>query len=130
MTTITDFLLARIAEDEEAARAAGNSPFKPIPRWMAGESNGAGIRRDDGVPVAGHSWPHEMDHIARFDPTRVLVECEAKRSIVAFAQLQQDVLQVRPDYFQQGVTAATSEVLRALAQVYADHPSFDPAWKA
>ncbi len=49
---LADFLLARIAEDEEAAH-----------RWYAGD----GMKVHDGSPL---------------DPARVLAECEAKRRIV------------------------------------------------
>ena len=59
--TLTEFLLARIAEDEAEARKAG-------PMWR-------------------NEWSAEdVDvtlHIERHDPARVLAECEAKRRIVA-----------------------------------------------
>lgn len=124
--TITEFLTARVDEDEAVAREAGGSPFKPFPRWVAGETNNAGIRREDGVPVAGHSWPREMEHIARFDPTRVLADVAAKRAIVASWR----------DPFGNW-TAAQADAARAqkertlvlLAQPYAEHPDYDPAWR-
>ena len=56
--TLTGFLLARIAEDEAAARASGwDGPCYEC----QGASGG----------------------VMEFDPTRVLAECEAKRRIVA-----------------------------------------------
>jgi hypothetical protein len=51
---LTEFLLARIAEDESMATALDNCPYAD------------GIRDD---------WPH-------IDPSRVLAECEAKRLLV------------------------------------------------
>lgn len=64
--SITEFLLARIAEDEQVARAA-QSP------------RGATIFTD---PRRGGKQSM-LDHIARHDPARVLAECQAKRRIVA-----------------------------------------------
>src|SRR5690348_14236909 len=74
MPTLTEFLLARIAEDEAVAQAS--APYS----WTA----------DGGDVYAGHptaliaeyvevSW---AAHIARHDPARVLAECKAKREIV------------------------------------------------
>jgi hypothetical protein len=124
--TLSDFLLARYDEDEAVAREAGGSPWKPFPRWVAGETNNAGIRREDGVPVAGHSWPREMEHIARFDPVRILAEIAAKRAIVAHetSRSMPTVL----DGLAVWVQITDTPVLRMLAQPYADHPDFDPVW--
>src|SRR5689334_15491507 len=66
-TTLTDFLLARIAEDEEHARSA-TVPRALWPRVVEGVAE-----HDD---AAG--W-----HVLHWDPARVLTECEAKRQIVA-----------------------------------------------
>jgi len=61
--TLTEVLLAQIAEDEAVAREA--------------ITNGEGSLdwADDGDPT-------DM-HIARWDPARVLAECEAKRLLIA-----------------------------------------------
>lgn len=85
MTTLTEFLLARITEDEEAARAS-------IP---------TGGRR------AGKTFWQ-----------RRVVECVAKRRIVE--HVEPDPLALSP---------GDEYVLRLLAQVYADHPDYDPTWK-
>lgn len=153
MSDLTAFLRTRVAEDEEAARAAGGAPFKPIPRWLAGESNGAGIRRDDGVPVAGHSWPHEMDHIARWDPARVLAECAAKRELVDLHEATDQgivkngkwneatqtmeprrywfcgVCDYDRDYGYMGDEKQGCETLLLLGSMYADHPEYRDEWR-
>jgi hypothetical protein len=105
--TLTQFLLARIAEDEAVARAAIN-PDQPGTHWQW-------VRDDDDVVVAAPTWedmnvslrtveeyptsyvgdlpafvlnsveaaePRAMPLIARHDPARVLAECEAKRWIM------------------------------------------------
>lgn len=60
--SLTEFLLARIAEDERAARAAGTA------------SSGA-------LAVALLPEPTRL-HVMTWAPNRVLAECEAKRRIV------------------------------------------------
>lgn len=87
---LADFLLARIAEDEAMARADLALRFVPSlePRIM-----GTG-----GEPT---------------DRARVLAECEAKRRIVEWDEVQ---LEEHP-------------VLRFLALPYADHPDYREEWK-
>lgn len=95
--TLTDFLLARIAEDEEAARAASPSPWS----YPGIDSVSGGMIYDKTRTIGGvyYEQPEDHDgrivrhmlaleadangrHIARHDPARVLAECEAKRQIV------------------------------------------------
>jgi len=134
--TITEFLEARIAEDEAAAKAATPGPWEWEP-----ETDGWGDCGPDLVTVAKlppypdgsqspvetviGSWGHDANgitvepadaqHIARHDPARVLAECAAKRAIIE--------LSVNWDGFTRNV-----DVLRALAAVYADHPDYQEAW--
>jgi len=126
MTTLTEFLLARITEDEQVARTASwfdRPPIEPTPDWTY---KGDGYEVEPGVThdregIAAAVNPEEGTHIARHDPARVLAECEAKRRIIAMhGEL----------CFGNGDRGAGDEVLEHLAQVYADHPSFDPTWKA
>ncbi len=81
MSTLAEFLLARIAEDEADAKAAVDRHHHP--QWVV---DGMGI-----CTVGGHDLDsvteyvrHEeaAPHIARHDPARVLAECESKRRIV------------------------------------------------
>lgn len=105
MTTLTEFLLARIAEDEEAA---GRLPAD-------------GHRVADGrvlsVAGTGAGWPD------RWNPVRVLAECEAKRRIVA---LHPEMLEAC-----QGCDAESypCRTLLALALPYADHPDYREEWR-
>lgn len=166
MTTITDFLLARITEDEAVARAADARPIVAHGRWSLVDTeqrvDAIGVvwyRHDDGWSGSDSgAWSAGTEHLERFDPTRVLAECEAKRRIVEFHQqwpvlvetARPDVALRQPtdwsDRFAVRVTQEiewlttqayiarfgheppTTPVLRALAQVYADHPNFNPAW--
>lgn len=129
MTTLTDFLLARIAEDEAKARAADSG------RWL-GQDKGITFEwdaddwHDDETQARLEADMHaNQHHISNWGPRRVLAECEAKRRIVEFHG--QDVDR---DFC---ATCSGSgpraqgwpcDTLRALAQVYADHPDYQPEW--
>jgi hypothetical protein len=106
MTTLTDFLLARIAEDEERAKMARG--------WQTGS-------RHEGQPL---DWSIHMD---RWSPDRVLAECAAKRRTVeAVHPVVEYESYEGPDYY--GGTEACETTLRALASVYADHPDYREEW--
>jgi len=96
VSDLVDFLLARIAEDEAVARKASVGS----PQW----------HQTAGDRIA--------PHVARWDPARVLAECEAKRRVVE-----------RETRSQTPITYRRQFVLRDLASVYADHPDYDPAWR-
>ena len=131
--TLTDFLLARIAEDEAAAHRFD-----------------ADLAREFGTPaesllsseltLAGSGY---MDYpVLTVDSTRVLAECEAKRRIVeklerrwdeADAAAEDPNLSVRERgsmnrmYSSQATGLASA--VRALAEVYADHPDYREEWR-
>lgn len=109
MMTLTEFLLARIGEDEAVAEKAGS--FTP---WEEA------FQRDN----YGH---------LTVQPTRVLAECAAKRAIVDAAWNDhlriegewgmcrgQDELQALDDY---------PDAVTAMAEVYADHPDYRAEWR-
>ncbi len=115
-TGLVAFLLARIAEDEAAARAA----FRPVGDsevggWYWSGAGDAVFVDDTEHPVACGPWQQGMHqpfahHMVRWDPERVLAECAAKRWIVEHGQ-------------------STSAVLLALALVHADHPDYRDDWR-
>jgi len=124
--TITEFLEARIAEDERAAQIASPGPWS----YSDIESVGGGTIYDPEVAIAGVQWDTEhVDrrirrtvpsgeanatgrHIARHDPSRVLAECAAKRAL-----LDIDFL-----------TSAVLDNHRVLAAIYKDHPDYKQEW--
>ena len=112
--TLGDFLLARIAEDEAVAQAA----LAPDQMHPYGDQSLPQTRPDQ-VPdemrgYLGGTWG---EHAARWDMTRVLAECTAKRGIIteSFANERGDMDQ-------------WEGVLEWLALPYASHPDYDPAW--
>lgn len=96
MSTLTEFLLARIAEDEAVAVRATASPWvegvrrKGEPgRWRGIDCYSVLADRtqffiEEFETVADTEVAQDAAHIARHDPARVLAECEAKRAIIAF----------------------------------------------
>lgn len=122
--TITEFLLARIAEDETVARESTPGPWSSAPAGYC-------CQRACVDPVV-HNYStlywRDGDHIARHDPARVLAECAAKRVIVA---LYDDLLRGEVDHRDAsglGASLMHSDVIRALAAVYADHPDYRSEW--
>jgi hypothetical protein len=111
--TLSEFLLARIAEDEAIAIATRD--YYDAMEWEAGEGSIAG-------PVDGPSGYG----VVIIDPARVLAECEAKRRIVedCVAIIEGDPYEIDSD----GPTHARA-MLAALALPYADHPDFQEAWR-
>lgn len=146
MTTLTTFLLERIAEDEAVAIAATGAPWTE--RDASHEPPHAkGTSNVEGEPWTVASVVNTTDalHITRWDPTRILAECQAKRRILEQhvenesratvyrsprwldAMNDDDRLSWRKA---EARCAATDGVVRALAQVYSDHPDYDPTWNA
>lgn len=101
--TITEFLLARIAEDEARAHYALS-------------------RGDGGALEYGGQWYGAIKHAERWEPTRVLAECEAKRSLIGL--LQSD----SRDPHNAMRREWADEILRAFATVHADHPDYNVTW--
>lgn len=111
--TLTEFLLARIAEDEAAARGI-------LPGLL--------IRRDREIhPGESHGFGFVWT-----SPNRVLAECEAKRRIVteftSAVDWSQDADCPMPDLYRTRA-GTVLDVLRLLALPYADHRDYRPEWK-
>jgi hypothetical protein len=125
--TLTEFLLARIAEDEAEAREGGQYDNGPL-RW---------------AEVGG------ISEVLIIGCDRVLAECEAKRRIIEDHPLG-ETLVVPDDVFLDEYTSTycvrcvgwddgprsleecrpACVTLRSLALPYADHPDFDPTWRS
>lgn len=106
---LADFLLARITEDEAAARAFESG--------RSGDAGGIWGRDTDG--------PGDVAVVAAFegvggpaDPARVLAECAAKRRRVEITIDARDEL----DLWQ------GEALLRLEALPYAGHPDYRPEW--
>ena len=106
--TITEFLLARISEDEARARRV--------------------LDYDDPPEQIRHLDPHPAT--LAFYESRVLAECAAKRAIIDGYELREEQGRATGGtvfgYHATGVLFA----IRKLAAVYADHPDCNPGWAA
>ena len=106
--TLTDFLLARIAEDEDVARSVPEvEPASWAPIWTS--------LRSGKTSVCDHGPRGSVE----MQPARVLAECEAKRRIVESVQAA----------LPRGTSGLGPSVLMRLAAVYADHPDYRDEWR-
>jgi hypothetical protein len=100
---IVEFLRARLGEDEQVARRAGDS-FRQI-----GETGvivaTEGSRAEE---CASANWAGVAKHIARHDPARVLRGVSVRRQILK---------------------GASRPILALLALEYADHPDYRDEWR-
>lgn len=119
--SLAAFVLARVAEDEEVARAATGGRWVPaverapeaawteVTGWLVALPND-GYADRPGATVATLAGPADQAHVVRWDPARVLAECAARRRLVA-------------------ACADQPEVLAELALVWADHPDYHRGWR-
>lgn len=112
MLSLTEFLLARIAEDEATARA-----------WPDDT---------DGVAPDGRPWRDPTGHFIWQPKARALAECEAKRRIVERCALILEAFSAqnggpgRPLWHDvnRRERSHADATLAALALPYADHPDY------
>lgn len=117
--TIVEFLLARLAADEAIAREA----LAPANMHPYGDRSMPPTRPED-VPdeMRGYLGGPWGEHAARWDMTRALAECAAKRAIVTAATRNDEPTEMHLS------TITLEWVLGNLAQVYADHADYQPEW--
>lgn len=155
---LTEFLTARLDEEETIARRALFNNGNWTHEFRFGEETrvrldfGPDVAQGRGtLDASNHA------HIARHDPARVLSDIEAKRRLIAFHEKWPMRVEIseRPSITEDPANMAnviatmskrmvwlenqayrntfgdeppTSFPLLAIAQVYRDHPDFDPAW--
>ncbi len=138
MDDLAAWLLERIAEDEAAARAATAGPW-----FVNSDKHGNQIGTDTVRPASIREFDRTCDvisygytsdpapdvditdaqHIARWNPARVLAECAAKRELIWMANPY--------DFADDGGTGMSEhadEILRTLALPYADRPGYRQEW--
>jgi hypothetical protein len=114
MSDLAAFLLARLADDEAAANYLVDARAEWAGWTEAWEGAYGPLTRDD-LP----------------DPARVLADVAAKRAIVEWA-IDADGTErtacENAGWDSSQFDTAGAEILRHLAQPFASHPDFDPAW--
>lgn len=135
MDDLVTWLRAQLDEDERVARSATSAP------WTAKRADRSVYAQETSVVMGGHDggWyvvPCDMEsgegaesgdaqHIARWDPARVLAEVEAKRRILGLWSDGADF----PD-FSGGYQAAAEDAISAMAQPYAGREGWREEWAA
>lgn len=117
------FVLARITEDEEAAREATEGP------WTAyGDGVILGASKNPEVCRQVKTW--NLEHIARHHPTRVLADCAGKRRLVAVHDDTQWCNDEDYDSPRFGCYECDGPclILQALARPYCTHPDYKRIW--
>ncbi|MEU4387243.1 DUF6221 family protein [Promicromonospora sp. NPDC023805] len=121
--TITEFLTARLDEDESIARTADSATSHP------GEAHGE--------PAVAAPFLPEQRHIDRWSPTQVLVDIAAKRTIVETYEELGRVLAKALDSGSADEVAVTRNLFAGLqvavlahAMVFADHPDYRAEWRS
>jgi len=130
---LTDFLLARIAEDETVAlesKSPGDGAWVEETRASGfGDiraSNGHAVMYDDSGNRA------DRDHILRWDPARVLRECAAKRRIVEAVVKLRQIAEIEDPFGNRGnwdQFDVVHDVLRVFAAVHSGHADYIKGWR-
>lgn len=110
MSDLSEFLLARIAEDEAVAQKAERARYEREGVHYALDSTPRFDPLHSQVPV-------------RLDLTRVLAECEAKRRLI------EAVVDKDPFDAMGAESAYEVLILSHLALPYADHPDYRDEWR-
>ena len=98
--TITEFLEARIAEDERHARKLADTDRRPA-----------------------LSLATTINH-----PQRLLAECATKRAIIHLADQVETMDYAITNEWGGGMEGTSDNILHALAAIYADHPEYQQEW--
>jgi hypothetical protein len=118
------FLLARIADDAQVAYSACECHRQ---QWTLGDQDAPHEDRDIMQLVGEHQQPVKFSdeksaaHSARWDPARVLAECDAKWLLVE--RMQRRLPSVGPD-----LLVPALQLARAFARAHRDHPDYRPEW--
>ncbi|WP_098010476.1 DUF6221 family protein [Streptomyces sp. sk226] len=139
MDDLVQFLRDRLAEDEQAARAATWDEWDSA-HWTAhhrARYDGRWVIVDHAEEGVTELTPHAADdagvaqHIARHDPARVLREVEAKRRLLTdYEENAADLdAQHAPDMDCVGRADGLETALQHLATAYADRPDYRDAWR-
>ena len=146
---LVTFVRAALDRDEQVALAATAGPWwhDPGKAWLGPEAFeaydlrkgeefvGYGESPFSGCIAATGPGSHvqsmaDAEHIARWDPARVLAEVQAKRAILDLAQpaVMRALATQDPD-FRDGYVTACEDAVKLLAQPYAGQPGWREEWQ-
>lgn len=124
------WLLEQVQADEDLAKSCAEDPlgYGPIMTWVVGGEEDVYYEESNLAvavgPYGGGVGDPQASHIARWDPARVLVECDTKRRIIELLAASQ--ANCFCDSF--GHHADEERMLRFLALPYADRPGYRAEW--
>ncbi|MET7752327.1 MULTISPECIES: DUF6221 family protein [Actinomycetes] len=126
--TLNEFLDARIAEDEQIAKAAAAMTTGLPPSggdWSVTEVAFEGIILWDPQPDPPGHTDARTEHIERHDPAQVLRQCAAVRAAVAAfrAASESDRRESVEEWL-----ILRDQVMKPFAAIWSDHPDYDPQW--
>jgi hypothetical protein len=142
--SLVEFLTARLDEDEAAAGRCSGQAWA----YHGVDSVAGGSLYDGNRMIASIDWDNEPptlpilrylpeatadgngEHIARWDPARVLAEVAAKRAVIANFCRYDAEARATGHYMDVGASGYALEAVEHLATVYAAHPDYDEAWRA
>lgn len=136
MDELVRWLGGQLDEDERIARAVEDRSAPWDGQWMA-DGNSA-VRTYNGHVLfyrhgSGPLKPGLADHVAEWDPARVLREIDAKRKVLDWLEdVRAEAVDPENGYVdpERGQDAATLRgVVRMLALPYADRPGFREEWR-
>lgn len=113
--TLDDFLRARLADDQTLAQATAAA----YPGWWRWDGTGHGVKSEGHSVVYDESaYDDNVPFMLRWQPLRVLAECEAKRKRIETLLDDRWV----------GNPMLRDRLLGFEALPYADHPDFQVEW--
>lgn len=111
--TITEFLLARLDEEERVAQAASRYEGGAFGSW---------------APYREGSPPEICEQVKRNSPSRTLADCDSKRRLIGFVAIDANSEPRGPLGESMDWNQTATGVLMLLAAPYIDHRDFDAAW--
>lgn len=117
MNDLVQFLRDQLDEDEQIAKAATQGDWV----WSREFVTPPGYHHRTVGPLE----PGDAAYIAEHAPARVLLEIEAKRDLLHFAQGIYDYHET----FTTGVASRLEKTLRLFALAYADRPGYRAEWR-
>ena len=127
MDDLSRWLGEQLDEDERIARAATPGPWEQAPErvgflasaeyWYVVDCSGTATAREN------------AEHVAEWDPARVLREIDAKRQLIADYVESEQALSSAPDMWDVGRVEGLRIALRLLALPYADRPGYREEWR-
>jgi hypothetical protein len=139
MDDLIAFVRAQLDDDERVARTATSGP------WVAKRADDSVYAVETSIVMGGHDggWyivpaqveggegiePGDAQHIARWEPARVLAEVDARR--VLLARLEGLLLYATsPNYAHSGIEAWATDTLKQVAQPYRGRSGWREEWQA